>query len=65
MKLLNLILSKLCLFLFGAVHKLGNTIKGEGVNLCVTLWADGRVKWSFWRYGGGGMGSILGQNGVT
>ena len=39
---------------------------GEGVNLCVTLWSDGRVKWAFWRYGGGGaLGSILGQNGVT
>ena len=24
-----------------------------GVNLCVTLWSDGRVKWSFWHYRGG------------
>ena len=26
----------------------GKTIRGwEGVNPCVTLWSDGRVKWSF------------------
>ena len=37
----------------------------EGVNPCVTPWSDGSVKWSFWRYGGGGgRGSILGQKGV-
>ena len=50
----------------GAVHKLCNTIRGEGVNPCVMLWSDGRrsdgmVKWSFL----GGRGSILGQKGVT
>ena len=37
---------------------------GGGVNPCVTLWSDGSVKWSLWRYSGG-RGSILGQNGVT
>ena len=37
----------------GAVHKLCNTIRGEGVNPCVTLWSDGRVKLSFWHYRGG------------
>ena len=26
--------------------------KREGINPCITLWSDGRVKWSFWRNGG-------------
>ena len=33
----------------------------EGVNPCVMLWSDGRVKWSFWRYGGGGEGVNFGS----
>ena len=31
---------------------------GEGVNPCVTLWSDGRLKGPFWRYGGGGEGVL-------
>ena len=27
--------------------------RGEGVNPSVTLWSDGRVKWSSWLYGEG------------
>ena len=30
----------------GAVHKLRNTMRGGGVNLCVMLWSDGRIQWS-------------------
>ena len=50
----------------GAVQTLHNTIRGggEGVNLCATLWSNGRVQIVFFVLRRG-KGSILGHNGVT